>query len=311
MKKIQLYIPTMLILSVIGLAGCQQNENQADAYGNFEAVERIISAEANGKLMTLSLEEGQKLTAGQVIGYVDTTQLYLKKQQVRAAIRAVLSKRQNVDTQTRVFEEQKANLQREISRVEKLLADGAATQKQLDDLKGNLELVERQMIAQITSLNTANRGIASEVDPLTAQIKQIDDQIARSIIKNPVEGTVLTRFAEEGEVTAFGRPLYKLADLDEMVLRVYIQGNQLDDLKIGQTVEVLVDADEDSYHRFDGKVSWVSESAEFTPRSIQTKEERSTLVYAAKVQVRNDGSLKIGMPAEVNFSDRSETASVN
>ncbi|MEZ4774144.1 MAG: HlyD family efflux transporter periplasmic adaptor subunit [Bacteroidia bacterium] len=295
------YFTYLLAVSALGLMACNREVNTSDAHGSFEAREVLVSAEANGKLLRFSVEEGQNLKAGEVVGYVDTTQLYLRKQQLRAAIRAVLGKKQLIQPQTNVYEEQKANLRREISRVEKLLADGAATQKQLDDLTGQLELVEKQMIAHITTLNTANKGISGEVDPLLAQITQIDDQIAKSILRNPIDGQVLTQYAEEGEVTNFGRPLYKIADVSELLLRIYIQGDQLDDLKVGQTVEVLADADAQSYHQMQGTVTWISPQAEFTPRSIQTKTERTTLVYAAKVKVVNDGTLKIGMPGEVNF----------
>ncbi|MEZ4828857.1 MAG: HlyD family efflux transporter periplasmic adaptor subunit [Bacteroidia bacterium] len=300
MKIQHVFLP--LIASTFVFISCNRDLNTADAHGNFEAEEVLVSAEASGRIVSLSIEEGQILQAGAVVGYIDTTQLYLRKQQLRAAVRAVLSKKQLIQPQTNVYEEQKANLRREITRVEKLLADGAATQKQLDDLKGQLELVERQMIAHVTSLNTVNQGIASEVDPLLAQIAQIDDQISRSILRNPQEGQVLAQYAAQGEITSFGRPLYKIADMDELTLRMYIQGDQLDDVKIGQKVEVLADADDHTYHQFQGTVTWVSPKAEFTPRSIQTKTERTTLVYAAKVKVSNDGTLKIGMPGEVNFS---------
>lgn len=295
------YFSYLLAVSALGLTACNRDVNTSDAHGSFEAQEVLVSAEANGKLIRFSVEEGQTLKAGEIIGYVDTTQLYLRKQQLRASIRAILGKKQLIQPQTNVYEEQKANLKREISRVEKLFADGAATQKQLDDLTGQLELVEKQMIAHITSLNTVNKGISGEVDPLLAQIAQVDDQIAKSILRNPIDGQVLTHYAEEGEITSFGRPLYKIADMDELLLRIYIQGDQLDDLKIGQKVEVLVDADAQSYHQMQGTVTWISPQAEFTPRSIQTKTERTTLVYAAKVKVENDGTLKIGMPGEVNF----------
>ena len=298
MKNIHFLLITLVALS---LAACEQNEKRSDAYGNFEAREVIVSATANGTLLMLQVEEGQELTKGQVVGYIDTTQLTLKKKQLRANIKAILSKRQNVDTQTKVYEKQKANLEREITRVEKLLKDGAATPKQLDDLKGSLELIERQEIAHITSLNTANRGISSQVQPLLTQISQVDDQIQKSIIKNPIAGKVLTKYAEENEVTGFARPLYKIADTKEMFLRVYVEGNMLDDIKIGQTVNVLVDDDADTYHQLEGTLSWISEQAEFTPRSIQTKDDRSKLVYAAKVKVNNEGLLKMGMPGEVNF----------
>jgi HlyD family secretion protein len=300
MKNISIIVLTLTTL-VLFTTACEPNDQKSDAYGNFEAKEVIVAAEANGRLIAFGVEEGQQLTKNQVIGYIDTTQLTLKKQQMKASIKAILSKRQNVDTQSKVYEKQKSNLKREIARLEKLLADGAATPKQLDDIKGQLELVERQEDAHITSLITANRGIASEVQPLLTQISQIDDQIQKSIIKNPIDGKVLTKFVEENEVTGFARPLYKIADTKDMYLRIYVEGHLLDDIQIGQQVKVLVDDDADAYHELEGTLTWIAEEAEFTPRSIQTKDDRAKLVYAAKVKVNNDGKLKIGMPGEVNF----------
>ena len=298
MKNISIII---LAAFAMIISACEPNDKKSDAYGNFEAKEVIVAAEANGRLIAFSVEEGQDLAKNQVIGYIDTTQLSLKKEQLKASIKAVLSKRQNIDTQSKVYEKQKSNLNRDIARVEKLLADGAATPKQLDDLKGQLELVERQEDAHITALVTANRGISSEVQPLLTQITQIDDQIRKSVIKNPIDGKVLTKFVEENEVTGFARPLYKIADTKDMFLRIYLEGQLLDNIQIGQKVKVLVDDDANSYHELEGTLTWISEEAEFTPRSIQTKNDRSKLVYAAKVKVSNDGMLKIGMPGEVNF----------
>ncbi|RMG53944.1 MAG: HlyD family efflux transporter periplasmic adaptor subunit [Bacteroidetes bacterium] len=295
-------ISLILILgAALWLPACGPEEGGADAYGNFEAEEVIVSAESNGRLMALAVEEGQDLVAGQVVGYVDTSALYLQKQQLRSRIRAVLSKQQAIAPQARVFEEQKANLRREIARFEKLVADGAATPKQLDDLRGQLELVERQEIAQITALETANRGINAEVQPLLDQIAIIDDQVRRATIRNPRDGRVLVRYAEADEITGFGKPLYKLADTRELILRAYVSGDQLSQVQIGSTVNVRVDAPDGGWESLAGKVTWVSEEAEFTPKVIQTKEERVSMVYAMKVLVPNDGRLKIGMPGEVMF----------
>ena len=287
--------------ATLWLPACGPEAGGADAYGNFEAEEVIVSAEGNGRLMALAVDEGQDLAAGQVVGYVDTSALYLQKQQLRSRIRAVLSKQQAIAPQARVFDEQKANLRREITRFEKLVADGAATPKQLDDLRGQLELVERQEIAQITALETANRGINAEVQPLLDQIAIIDDQIRRATIRNPRVGRVLVRYAEADEITGFGKPLYKLADTRALILRAYVSGDQLSQVQIGSTVNVRVDAPDGGWENLEGKVTWVSEVAEFTPKVIQTKEERVSMVYAMKVVVPNDGRLKIGMPGEVMF----------
>ena len=291
------------------LTACGQEKSSSDAYGNFEAKELIVSAEANGKIMELKIAEGQVLAAGAVVGYIDSLQLQLKKKQLQASIFAILSKRQDISSQQKVYDEQRKNLLREKERLEKLLLDGAATSKQMDDLNGKLELLDRQMYAHITSLKTANKGITSEVAPLSRQIEQIDDQIKKSQIVNPISGSVLTTFVEEQEITSFGRPLYSIANTDEMTLRVYISGSQLGAVKIGDEVEIWVDEDAKNNRKLSGTITWVADRAEFTPKIIQTKEARVNMVYAVKIKVKNDGSLKIGMPGEVSFAKPPQTAS--
>ena len=297
MKKYLLYIITLLPV----LHGCMGNGEKADAYGNFEAVEVIISSEANGKLLSFQLEEGDKLEAGQVVGYVDTIQLYLNRKQLQASIKAIKSKTQNVQVQIDVLQKQRINLLREKKRVENLLADSAATTKQYDDIVGQLDVVEKQIVATTSRLNTSNRGLLGEISPLKVKIEQIEDQIRKSVIINPNSGTVLTKFAYENEVTAFSKPLYKIADLKNITLRAYVSGNQLADLKIGQNVKVKIDQ-QDGMKELSGQVTWISSTAEFTPKVIQTKEERVNLVYAFKVLVKNNGELKIGMPGELFFN---------
>lgn len=297
MKKYLLYIITLLPV----LHGCMGNGEKADAYGNFEAVEVIISSEANGKLLSFQLEEGDKLETGQVVGYVDTMQLYLNRKQLQASIKAIKSKTQNVQVQIDVLQKQRINLLREKKRVENLLADSAATTKQYDDIVGQLDVVEKQIVATTSRLNTSNRGLLGEISPLKVKIEQIEDQIRKSVIINPDGGTVLTKFAYENEVTAFGKPLYKIADLKNITLRAYVSGNQLADLKIGQNVKVKIDQ-QDGMKELSGQVTWISSTAEFTPKVIQTKEERVNLVYAFKVLVKNNGELKIGMPGELFFN---------
>lgn len=296
-------------------AACQKNGPKADAYGNFEADEMIVSAEANGRILELRLEEGATLPAGQVVGRIDSTQLILKKEQLQAGIRAIAAKSPAIGAQLAVFEKQlDANrqqltaLQREKQRVEKLLKSDAATPKQLDELNDQITLVQRQMdvvlqqrSASDASLNTQKGGLLAEILPLQKQIAQIDDQIAHCSIVNPAPGTVLTRYAEAGEVTAFGRPLYKMADLQKMFLRAYVAGDQLGNIRLGQELKVAIDAPDGGMREFPGKITWISSKAEFTPKIIQTKDERVNLVYAVKIEVVNDGSLKIGMPGEVRF----------
>lgn len=283
------------------LYSCSGNDDMADAYGNFEAVEVIISSEANGKLLSFDLEEGDLLQEGQLIGHVDSVQLHLNKLQLEASIEAIRSKTQNVKLQIDVLENQKQNLIREKARIERLLVDSAATSKQYEDIAGELVVVEKQILATRSQLNTGNRGLLSEIKPLELKIEQIDDQLKKCLIKNPEKGTVLSKYAYENEITAYGKPLYKVADLEKITLRAYVSGNQLADLKIGQQVKVRIDEDEGD-KELSGTVTWVSSNAEFTPKVIQTKEERVNLVYAFKVLVSHDGEVKIGMPGEVYFN---------
>lgn len=310
MKNIFLF----LSLSIL-IYSCQKNGPKADAYGNFEADEMIVSAEANGQILELRLEEGQTLEAGAIVGRIDSTQLVLKKEQLQAAIRAIVAKSPAIGAQLAVYEkqldanrQQLANLQREKQRVEKLLSSDAATPKQLDELNDQITLVQRQMdvvlqqrSATDASLSTQKGGLLAEVLPLQKQIAQLEDQIAKCRVENPVAGTVLTRYAETGELATFGKPLYKIADLRTLVLRAYVAGDQLGNIRLGQELKVAIDAPGGGMREFPGKVIWISPKAEFTPKIIQTKDERVNLVYAVKIEVENDGSLKIGMPGELRF----------
>ncbi len=284
---------------LLALWGCRAEENTSDAYGNFEAREVLISSESAGKILRLDVEEGQILEAGALVGIIDTTALHLRKLQLLASIRTVQGKTQDVQPQIDVLEEQRRNLLRERDRLRALVQDNVATRKQLDDMEGQLLVVDRQIAAAKKQNRDVNAAILGETDPLRVQIEQIDDQIARCYITNPIRGTVLLKLAEPYEVTAPGKPLYKIADLEEMTLRVYVGGEQLPHVKVGQKVTVLVDQDAGSNRELSGTVSWVSSKAEFTPRIVQTKVQRVNLVYAVKIAVKNDGSLKIGMPGEV------------
>lgn len=291
----------ILLMLALSLWGCQPEESTSDAYGNFEAREILVSSESAGKILRLDVEEGRMLKAGEVVGIIDTTALHLRKLQLLASIRAVQGKTQDVQPQINVLEEQRRNLLRERDRLKALVQENAATRKQLDDMEGQLLVVERQIASARAQNRNLNTGILGETDPLRVQIQQIEDQIARCYIINPVDGTVLLQLAEAHEVTAPGKPLYKIADLDQMTLRVYVGGDQLPNVKVGEAVIVLVDQDEKSNRELSGKVSWVSPKAEFTPRIVQTKEQRVNLVYAVKVAVKNDGTLKIGMPGELRW----------
>ncbi len=296
--QINHYFTAALLLVV---TSCNNNGPEFDATGNFEADEIIISAEASGKILQLNVEEGTELKSQAVIGLIDTTQLYLRKKQLEYSIRAVNAKQPNVTVQLAAITEQIEIAKREKKRVENLLKDDAATQKQLDDLNAQLDLLQRQYAATQSTLNITRQSLQSETLPLIAQLEQVQDQISKSQIINPVNGTVLSLYAKQNEVVNPGKALYKIADLSTVILRAYISGSQLSQIKLGQSVKVLVDAPDDGYKEYAGTITWVSDKAEFTPKTIQTKEERANLVYAVKIDVKNDGYLKLGMYGEVNF----------
>jgi HlyD family secretion protein len=291
----------LFLFPVIFSAACGNGNQDTDAYGNFEVTEVTISAEAAGKLIEFNVTEGDELPPGQVVGQIDTLQLYYRKSQLEARIGAVYSKTIDVPSQINVLKEKLKVLEIEKQRVVNLLQDSAATQKQYDDIQGQIEIARKDLAANEERLSVSNKGMLSEIRPLRTQIDEINDQIRRCRIVNPVNGTVLAKYAEAYEITAGGKPLYKIADLSTLYLRAYISASQLDDIKIGQKVAVLIDKDEDTFHNYDGVITWVSEKSEFTPKIIQTKEERVNLVYAIKVKVENDGKIKIGMPGEVRF----------
>jgi HlyD family secretion protein len=292
MKKI--IIPVLL---PVLMAGCSGRDDLSDAYGNFETREYLISAEGSGRIQELDLEEGAILETGQEVGYIDTIPLYLQIAQLKAKINAIRAQKSGVRAQIDVQNTQKQTLLVEKQRLENLLKDNAATGKQMDDLNGQLNALEQQIIATRSRYET----IDSEMTAVVAQIRMVEDQLRRNIIVNPLQGTVLEKFAEPHEMTVAGKALYKIADLEKMILRVYISGKQLAGVKLGQSVEVLIDQGDAGMESMQGKVTWISDKAEFTPKIIQTKEERVNLVYAVKVEVQNDGRLKIGMPGEVNF----------
>ena len=285
-------IATLIIL--IGFISCNKDNEKADGYSNFEATKITVSAKANGKLLSFNVEEGNQLEANTPIGLIDTTQLYLSKMQLIASQKTIASKSENVLSQNNVLQEQLKTALIEQKRIQNMFAEAAATQRQLDEVNGKVNVLKQQM----NSTKTQNAPIDNEAKSIAVQIKKIEDQIEKSKIINPVKGTVLAKYAEPNEITAFGKPLYKIADISEMTLRVYVSETQLPQLKIGQKVTVKIDT-ENKMKNYEGTVSWISASAEFTPKIIQTKEERVNLVYAIKITVKNDGALKIGMPAEM------------
>ena len=293
MKNLHLLFLAFIVGS---LASCSDSE-KADGYGNFEATEIMISSEANGKLEFLTIDEGRVLEKGEVVGLVDTLQLHLSKLQLLASKETVGSKSGGVSSQVSVLNQQMQIAKIEQERIQNMFTDKAATQRQLDQANSQVEVLKKQ----IQNVETQNTTIGSEEKSIDAKVASIADQIAKSKITNPIKGTVLTKFAEPGEIVAFGKPIYKIADLDEMTLRVYVSETQLPNIKIGQEVTVKIDSGNEMKD-YMGSISWISAAAEFTPKIIQTKEERVNLVYAVKVTVKNDGSLKIGMPAEMWIS---------
>lgn len=297
MKQLKFALTRLLLVL---LWSCNGDGDKADGYGNFEATETTISAEANGKLLSFQVEEGMLLRRDKVVGLIDTVQLALKRDQLMATKNTIFSRSRNVLSQREVLNEQLEVARNDQNRIKNLMRANAATQKQLDDINGKVDVLKQQM----KSVETQNAPIINEVKSVEIQIQQLEDQLKKSLITNPIKGTVLVKYAEPHEITAFGRPLYKIADLEQMTLRVYISENQLANLKIGQEVTVKIDAGE-QMKSYPGNITWISETAEFTPKIIQTKEERVNLVYAVKISVKNDGSLKIGMPAEMWIRDNS------
>jgi HlyD family secretion protein len=287
----------LIIMIAVGLFSCNSNDDMADAYGNFEATEVMVSSMGQGEILSLNIEEGQQLLKGELVGQVDTLDLSLKKLQLVKAREAVYTGLVTIQAQLEVQLQQKKNMSVDKDRIEKLFKDGAATQKQLDDINGTMDLLE----AQIASTNSQKQRIQAEAETVDAQIDQVMESLDKCSIVNPVKGTVLTKYAEAGEVTVMGKPLYKIADLSEMKLKVYVSGDQLPHIALGQKVEVQIDKTATENSSMEGVISWISSSAEFTPKTIQTKNERVNLVYAVKILVKNDGSIKIGMPGEVNF----------
>lgn len=295
MKRIE------MILLLFVLISCGKNKNAFDATGTFEATEVIVSSEANGRIMRFDVEEGQMLQAGTSVGYIDSTQLYLKKMQLLSSLKSVESRKPDIRKQIAALEQQIATARTEQKRMQNLVEAGSANQKQLDDITESIKLLQKQLEAQHSALSKTTSGADGEAESLEYQVMQLDDQLLKCRLINPLTGTVLLTYAEVNEVTATGKPLYKIADLESLFLRAYITADQLSQLKIGQEVRVYSDFGKDERRPYTGVLAWVSDKSEFTPKGIQTKDERANLVYAVKIRVKNDGYLKIGQYGEVEF----------
>lgn len=299
MKRLNSY--TLIATALLSLAACNRGDGDFDATGTFEATEILVSSEANGKIMELNIEEGDRLDAGALVGYVDSTQLYLKKMQLSAGLRSVDIRKPDIRKQIAALEQQIATARTEQQRMENLVKAKAGNQKQVDDIVNNIKYLQKQLDAQYSMLNKTTGGADAEAEGILYQIMQLDDQLQKSRIVNPQAGTVLVKYAEPGEVTAAGKPLYKIADTDLLYLRAYITSDQLSTLKQGQTVRVFADYGENDRREYPGTITWISDKSEFTPKGIQTKDERANLVYAIKIAVKNDGYLKIGQYGETVF----------
>lgn len=288
-------------LLVLLAASCVEGNKAYDASGVFESTEVTVSAEGNGKILSLDLQEGDRLEAGQIVGCIDTVQLHLSEVQLEASRRAVGSGRLDISRQIAALESQIGKQRQELDRFTKLEKAGASNRKQVEDIQAQIETLERQLAAQKESLNSSNRNVSGQADALEAQIEQIRDRIRKCVITSPVAGTVLAKYSEAGEFAALGRALFKVADIDNIRLRAYITADQLTALKLGQQVRVFADQGSSGRKEYAGTLIWISDKAEFTPKTIQTRDERANLVYAVKIAVENDGLIKLGMYGDIKF----------
>ena len=277
------------------------NETEFDAQGTFEATEIVVSAEAVGKILNFEVEEGVEVIAGKMIGEIDGVQLHLQRKQLVAQQSALLNSRPDVKKQVASLKEQISKQKSELLRVENMLRDGAATQKQRDDIDAHIRVLEGQLEAALSTLSKNAASLNNSSSALEAQIAALDDRIAKCSIASPINGTVLVKYAEAGEFATVGKPLMKVADMEKIYLHAYFTSDQLADIHLGDTVTVVADFGGDKRYDYEGRVSWIASEGEFTPKTIQTKDSRANLVYAVKIAVKNDGRLKIGLAGEVNL----------
>lgn len=291
---------TALLVSLL-LFSCGDGSEAYDATGSFEATEIIVSSQANGRILALDVEEGDQLRAGQAVGQIDSLQLYLQKMGLLSNAEGVRAQQPDIRKQTAAIREQISTQERERERVKSLLAANVANKKQLDDIESQIEVLRRQLSASTSTLEKNSRNISAQSSTLEIQVAQLNDQLEKTQIISPISGTVLNRYAEAGELATMGTPLFKIADTNTLFLRAYVTNDQLAQIKLNDPVAVRVDDGQGGMRSYDGKISWISDKSEFTPKTIQTKNERANLVYALKIAVPNDGFLKIGMYGEVKF----------
>lgn len=289
----------ILYLAAAMLAVSCGSKAQYDAQGTFEATEVVVSSEATGRILLFDVEEGMPVTAGTTVGTIDSLQLHLQRKQLAAQLSALVGSRPDIKAQAASLREQIAKQQTERNRVKNMLRDGAATQKQLDDIEAQIRVLESQLTATLSTLGKNTATIDSNAAALEAQIAALDDRIAKCRITPPADGTVLVKYAEAGELAAAGKPLMKIADLDNVYLRAYFTSDQLGRIKLGDKVRVVADFGGDERYDYEGRIAWIASESEFTPKTIQTRDSRANLVYAVKIAVKNDGRLKIGLAGEV------------
>ena len=294
MKRIVYIVAAMLAVSC-------GTEAEFDAQGTFEATEVIISSEAAGRILNFDIEEGMAINADEPLAVIDSVQLHLQRSQLEAQLSALLNSRPDVQTQVASLREQIATLKVEQRRIENMLRDGAATEKQKDDVDAQIRILESQLSATLSTLNTNTSTINSNAEAIRVQISALDDRIAKCRATSPISGTVLVKYAQEGELATVGKPLVKIADLGNIYLRAYFTSDQLASIKLGDEVTVTADFGGEERYDYVGRVAWISPESEFTPKTIQTKDSRANLVYAVKIAVENDGRLKIGLAGEVKL----------
>lgn len=303
MMKTKLLLQKTVFISVMAVlfVSCGKTDEEFDATGTFEAVDITVSSEGNGKIMAFDILEGQDVVAGEQLGVIDSMQLYLSKLQLKQSLASLRSSKPDISKQIAGIREQISKQKSEKERVENLLKDNAATSKQLDDINSSIAVLESQLAATHSSLEKSVSSIDAQISALKIQIAQIDDQLSKCVIKSPVSGTVLAKYAEAGELVTVGRPLFNVANIEKMYLRAYLTLGQLSDVKLGQKVKVFADFGGGNRREYAGTVTWISEQSEFTPKSIQTKNDRANLVYAIKIAFKNDGYVKIGMYGQMEF----------
>ena len=291
----------IIAVATLMMVACGNNEKEYDATGTFEATEVTIAAEQTGTLMTFDVNEGDEVALGKEVGLIDTTQIWLKIRQAGATKAVYQSQKPDMEKQIAATRQQLAKARQEQRRYRELVSDGAAPSKMLDDATSQVAVLQKQLDAQISSLNTNTDALNKQMAATDVQVSQLKDQLQKCHITTPIKGTVLEKYVEKGEFVAIGKPLFKMADTEQMFIRAYLTSSQLKDIKVGQKAKVFADYGDEQKKEYEGTVSWISSRSEFTPKTILTDDERADLVYALKVAIKNDGYLKIGMYGEVSF----------